>query len=185
MFGKVTRKITKSGGLLLAIVLAAVVGGTTTAVVMAAIPSSSGTISACYGKIAGTLRVIDAESGKTCNGLENPLSWGSGGGHQIAYAALNSDNTLNTSYSSGVSGAKFVPLDPDDPTTGSVCFEVNFTPKIMLFAPGSLATQNLATAVSGYDPDGRVSAICGSGYNAVVTSVQTSLESTYSFSFSN
>lgn len=81
MFRRVTQKLTKSGGLLLAVTLAAVVGGATTAIVTAAIPSSNGTISACYGKINGNLRVIDAESGKTCNGLENPLSWSSSGGN--------------------------------------------------------------------------------------------------------
>jgi hypothetical protein len=40
-----------------------------------AIPGSNGVISACYGKQLGVLRVIDAEAGKTCTSLENPISW--------------------------------------------------------------------------------------------------------------
>lgn len=41
----------------------------------AAIPGAGGTISACYTKIGGVLRVIDAEAGKACTALENPISW--------------------------------------------------------------------------------------------------------------
>jgi hypothetical protein len=42
----------------------------------AAIPSSNGTIRACYTKFGGVVRVIDAEAGKTClSNLENPISW--------------------------------------------------------------------------------------------------------------
>ena len=40
----------------------------------AAIPGSNGRISACYDR-AGTLRVIDAESGTTCDRRETPLAW--------------------------------------------------------------------------------------------------------------
>lgn len=41
----------------------------------AAIPGTNGVISGCYGKQVGVLRVIDAEAGKTCNSLENPIAW--------------------------------------------------------------------------------------------------------------
>jgi hypothetical protein len=44
----------------------------------AAIPSSSGTITTCYDKGNGTLRVIDAEDGDTCHSTETALSWKDG-----------------------------------------------------------------------------------------------------------
>jgi hypothetical protein len=44
----------------------------------AAIPSSSGTITACYDKGNGTLRVIDPEEGQACHSTETQLSWKDG-----------------------------------------------------------------------------------------------------------
>jgi len=44
----------------------------------AAIPSSSGTITACYDKGNGTLEVIDPAAGKACNSTETQLSWKDG-----------------------------------------------------------------------------------------------------------
>ncbi|MEA2126658.1 MAG: hypothetical protein QOI80_3440 [Solirubrobacteraceae bacterium] len=44
-------------------------------VALAAIPSSSGVISACYSKVNGTLRVVDAEAGKKCGAGDGTLSW--------------------------------------------------------------------------------------------------------------
>jgi hypothetical protein len=41
----------------------------------ATIPGTSGTISACYEKNTGYLRVIDAEAGRACAKVETPLSW--------------------------------------------------------------------------------------------------------------
>jgi hypothetical protein len=43
-----------------------------------AIPASEGTISACYSKANGDLRVIDSEAGETCKSSENELSWNQG-----------------------------------------------------------------------------------------------------------
>lgn len=45
-------------------------------VAYAAIPDSgTGVISGCYSTITGAVKVIDAQSGKTCGVLEKPLSW--------------------------------------------------------------------------------------------------------------
>lgn len=48
------------------------------------IPSSDGTINACYEKVTGIVRIIDAENGRNCFRWEQPISWhqnaGSGGG---------------------------------------------------------------------------------------------------------
>ena len=45
---------------------------------IAAIPSSNGTITACDDKVNGTLRVIDAEDGETCQSTETELEWKDG-----------------------------------------------------------------------------------------------------------
>jgi Phage Tail Collar Domain len=44
----------------------------------AAIPSSSGTITTCYDKGNGTLRVIDPDAGQACHSTETQLSWKDG-----------------------------------------------------------------------------------------------------------
>lgn len=44
------------------------------------IPSSDGTIHACYEKMTGIVRIIDAESGRTCFRWEQPISWHQNGG---------------------------------------------------------------------------------------------------------
>lgn len=55
----------------LAVVTAVVTAGAAYAV----IPGGGGTIAACYGKVSGIVRVIDAEAGKKCLPFENALSW--------------------------------------------------------------------------------------------------------------
>ena len=46
------------------------------AISLGAIPGASGTISGCYSKSNGALRVIDTESGAACaSNKENALSW--------------------------------------------------------------------------------------------------------------
>lgn len=59
----------------------------TSGAAFAAIPSSSGTITTCYDKGNGTLRVIDAEDGQTCRSTETQLSWKDG----ITGKVANSD----------------------------------------------------------------------------------------------
>jgi hypothetical protein len=44
-------------------------------VAFGAIPGAGGKISACYGKIGGGVRVIDAEAGAHCTNLEKPFSF--------------------------------------------------------------------------------------------------------------
>jgi len=55
----------------LAIVTAVVTG----AAAYAAIPGEDGTIAACYGKVSGIVRIVDAEAGKTCLPSENEVNW--------------------------------------------------------------------------------------------------------------
>lgn len=50
----------------------------------AAIPSSNGTITACYDKGNGSLEVIDAEDGETCRSTETELSWKDGINGKVA-----------------------------------------------------------------------------------------------------
>lgn len=62
-------------------VLATAVGVTlgVSGVALAAIPDANKTISACYAKTGGALRVIDPSTGAKCTTNENPLSWRSSG----------------------------------------------------------------------------------------------------------
>jgi hypothetical protein len=63
----------------LAVALAAVLALTAgIGVAIGAIPASDGTITACYSKANGDLRVIDSEAGQTCKASENELSWNQG-----------------------------------------------------------------------------------------------------------
>jgi len=45
----------------------------------AAIPGSDGTISGCYGRVGGYLRVIDAAAGGKCTAAESPIRWSQSG----------------------------------------------------------------------------------------------------------
>ncbi len=44
-------------------------------IALATIPGTGGTISGCYEKKTGILRVIDAQAGKTCLSFETPIAW--------------------------------------------------------------------------------------------------------------
>jgi hypothetical protein len=55
---------------LLAVSLLVVGGG----VAVASIPNSNGTISACYGKVSGVMRVIDPAAGQACTKFEVALT---------------------------------------------------------------------------------------------------------------
>lgn len=66
--------VSRSGRLLLVV---AVVAGVSAGVGVAtgAIPGGDGRISACYSKIGGAVRVIDAERGQACKPSEESISW--------------------------------------------------------------------------------------------------------------
>jgi Collagen triple helix repeat (20 copies) len=69
----------RSGRTLLVATLAALVAGGV-GIASGAIPGGDGKIDACYGKVAGGLRVIDKAAGEKCsNTLEKPLSWSQAG----------------------------------------------------------------------------------------------------------
>ena len=44
-------------------------------VAVAAIPGPNGTVTGCYARSGGQLRVIDAEAGRVCTRQENTLTW--------------------------------------------------------------------------------------------------------------
>ena len=58
----------------------------TSGAAFAAIPSSSGTITTCYDKGNGTLRVIDPAEGQDCHSTETQLSWKDGITGKVANA---------------------------------------------------------------------------------------------------
>lgn len=84
--------------LVIALVAAVAVAGTSFA--YAAIPSANGTISACKDS-KGSLKVIDAEGGQTCNGNQQLLSWNQQGpagqdgvsGYERVYKESTSNST--------------------------------------------------------------------------------------------
>jgi hypothetical protein len=69
ILSKVLRRTKYAGGF----IVASVIGGVISVSVLAAVPSSTGTVSACYNKTSGAVKVIDTEAGKTCTSKENPL----------------------------------------------------------------------------------------------------------------
>ena len=99
------KKLSGKLAFLLAVVMATMVGGITTAVVMAAIPDSSGQITACRRNGTGAARIIDTAS-QSCNFLESSVSWSQGGGSEVkAYGYIEFDPetritpSLRTGYS--------------------------------------------------------------------------------------
>jgi hypothetical protein len=72
-------------------------------VAWATIPSGDGTISACYGKQAGLVRIIDSGSAK-CHKWESPISWsqtgptGPKGTARAIHAALADEASIPTTY---------------------------------------------------------------------------------------
>lgn len=54
--------------------IAAIIGAAVGGVALASIPGSDGTISGCYSKLTGALRVIDASKQK-CPSYQVPISW--------------------------------------------------------------------------------------------------------------
>src|SRR5438105_12753483 len=62
--------------ILIAAVLTAVLGA---GVAYATIPGADGTISGCYEKRTGILRVIDAEASRQCLSFETPIAWNARG----------------------------------------------------------------------------------------------------------
>jgi len=75
----------------------------------ALIPSSAGTVDACYRNGNGRLRVIDAEDGKTCNNRETAISWDQSGSIGQGGSVLYSGNTSLSVSSPGV----IIPFDGD------------------------------------------------------------------------
>ncbi|HSX28690.1 MAG TPA: hypothetical protein VLF60_04550 [Candidatus Saccharimonadales bacterium] len=171
------KSVSQKGRFVLAVVIGAVVGGASTAIVQAAIPSSNGTISGCYSKVTGALKVKDTEAGQTCTGLENSISWPSqGGGSQqaISYVRLNADGTLDTSYSRGVQTADLVPIPNSDPIVYNLCLKMSTTPKAAL----KNGTHYGGLPLAAGDPNqaSEIQDSCGSGYNAELASLSPPYE---------
>jgi hypothetical protein len=169
MVHEIVTKLTKCSGLLLAVVVAAIVGGVTTAVVSAAIPDSSNTIHGCYRNNAGLtnpkggLRVIDSDTSQSCTAQETALNWSSGSAHQIAYAGINSDGTLDTGYSSDINSATVTPVSSDPADGYNLCIDMNFTPKAVTVTGGQ-TTDALIRGVPGQGAG--IDLRCGSQYEA-------------------
>jgi hypothetical protein len=174
--------------LIVAVTIASIIGGATTAAVMAAIPNSDGSVNTCYNKKSGALKVIDITSGKTCTNKQTSLVLGTGNA-QYAYAQLNSDGSLNTTVSHGISNYSLVPASPGS-SDYVACFDVSINPSdgyVNISNGGGVSGGNVlylrsqaGSAVATVDQ------YCGNDYNAVDISMNadpTLGYETYNFSF--
>jgi hypothetical protein len=111
-----------------------VLGGSV-GVAFAAIPSSSGQISACFSKQGGALRVIDRAKGQGCRSTERLLVWNQRGIHGAAGArgatgatgatgptgatgatgATGPRGTAGVTGATGATGARGLPGEPGEP----------------------------------------------------------------------
>jgi hypothetical protein len=103
----------------------------------AAIPSSTGTISACKDT-KGALKVIDAEAGQTCGANQQLLTWNQQGppgpaGSVRAFAAID--------WSGSVDAGNLTSANVVKAGTGTYCFGgLGFTPQVALVTLGSQST---------------------------------------------
>lgn len=157
-------------GLIGVYLLAVFGGGLTTAVVFAAIPSSDGTIHACYKTKTGVIRAIDAEAHQSCTAKEAPLTWSQGAQESAptpALAILNDDGTLNKAASRGVVSIKLVFFEvptSQPPEAYSVCFALSTPPAWGTTSGGGYLDVSTSPIPS---DKSTLSERCGPGYNAV------------------
>lgn len=145
--------------------IAAVMGGLLSANVQAAIPdSNTNAITGCYAQSGGATRIIDAQNGDTCTGSENTMTWPASA-PQIAYLQLNSDGTIDTSYSKNIQSVTLVANE--GLTSYSACVKVNFDPKAGMSDVLTVIVKKVAIG------NQALIDICGSAtlYNAAIPSV--------------
>jgi hypothetical protein len=140
----------------------------------AAIPGSSGTISACKDN-KGVLRVIDAEAGQSCGNNQQLLTWNQQGpagaqgepGGPLAYAKVSEDGTMDPSKSKNMEGVTIA-----HPSFGIYCFEgLGFVPKSISVTLGGYSGAGTGSYV--VVPHGAVgdASGCASGTDAGVMMV--------------
>lgn len=78
----------RAGWVVLSVVMLVLVAG---GIASAAIPGGGGTISGCYDKVSGKLRLVDADAGQQCKSGESPVSW-----QQSARLACPTGTSLST-----------------------------------------------------------------------------------------
>jgi|GEM_PF-6112290 len=143
--------------------IAALTGSLLSANVQAAIPdSTTNAITGCYAKTGGATRIIDAQGGDSCTGSENTVTWPASA-PQIAYLQLNSDGTLDTSYSKNIESVTLVPNEWL--TEYAACIKVSFEPKASM--SDTIQTVTIKPILAGNEA---LQSVCGSNtlYNAVV-----------------
>lgn len=125
---------------LCALGLALVLGG----VAYASIPGAGGTISGCYSKLTGLLRVIDTDAGRRCLTGEQAVSWNQRGpagpsgppgpagpaGSARGYAYIDSSGRFVPERSHGVAGVTAI-VTPTGPY-GGFCFDLDFAPSVVV-----------------------------------------------------
>lgn len=183
------------------VVIAALLAGSSLTVgVFAAIPhSTTGVITACRTNLTGALRIIDAESGATCNGLETTLSWGTASSDtNSALLQLDPDPShdytyvMNAGHSRNILDVKTVD-DPDPGNTDAkyLCIKVAFNPEMKTAGAatqqlGGGAAIDIKLASDSSTMASGITTLCGSGYNALTfLDVNTEVTLTQKVFFTN
>jgi hypothetical protein len=96
--------------------LGAFVGATlVTGVAWAAIPNSpAGTITGCYAKTGGALRIIDRQAGKKCKSTEKELSWAQVGPAGPAGPSGGSSSSFHVKDANGTELGLLVSAPPEE-----------------------------------------------------------------------
>lgn len=163
MYSNLMKRSSKKTKVILAVLIGTIfIISTSSIMVNAAIPNSTGTINSCYRNSAtifdpkGGLRVIDAQSGETCNTSETALTWNQGGqvNRPLAYAHIlinqTGNVTLDAARSSNISNLYSSPGGNQT----AVCLTVNGSPKSVSSAPGYANGTNVLYRFSIKDQNG-------------------------------
>lgn len=90
--------------------MAAIIGAGVGGVALGSIPGPDGTISGCYSKATGALRVINAPT-QTCSKSQTPISWNQTGPQGPPGPSNDSSTYMNLPQAVGASPTNFMSLD--------------------------------------------------------------------------
>ena len=150
------RAVVAAGGASLALAAAGVA--------VAAIPDASGTLTGCYAKTGGQLRLIDAQAGATCTSKETAITWNQSGpagpaGPAGQNGATNVTTRLKTiSIPAGGTADGIVYCETGERATGGSGALQAFTPGLSNGAPAGWET--VATNLDSVSRSLKLSVIC-------------------------
>lgn len=150
------------------------------AVTFASIPhSTTGVISACRANSDGAVRVIDAESGATCEASETAMSWASAADGNSSHSALlrldpnpedSTNYVMNPARSRNIVDVKTVNI-PDGEGARMLCIKAAFDPEVADITTAAQAGMasgapvNLELRSQGGQNGTALDMICGNDYH--------------------